>query len=49
MCEAFANGSTANTKFSKTQLSKMSQLGGYLGKLLGTLIKTDLSLKGNVL
>ena len=43
MCEAFANGSTANTKFSKTQL------GGYLGKLLGPLIKTDLPLKGTVL
>ena len=32
--EAFANGSSTNTKFSKTQLSKMIQLGGILGELL---------------
>ena len=32
--ETFANGSSANTKFSKTQLSKMIQSGGILGELL---------------
>ena len=28
--KAFANGSPANIKFSKTQLSKIVQLGGFL-------------------
>ena len=28
ICKAFANGSSANIKFSKTQLSKMIQSGG---------------------
>ena len=28
--QAFANGSSANIKFSKTQLSKMIQLGGFI-------------------
>ena len=28
--KTFANGSHANTKFSKTQLSKMVQLGGFI-------------------
>ena len=36
--KAFANGSSTNTKFSKTQLSKMIQLGGFLSRLLGPLI-----------
>ena len=30
ICKAFANGSSANTKFSKTQLSKIVKLGGFL-------------------
>ena len=29
--KSFANGSSANIKFSKTQLSKMIQSGGILG------------------
>ena len=32
--KAFANGSSANVKFSKAQLSKMVQSGGILGKLI---------------
>ena len=32
--KAFANASSANIKFPKTQLSKMIQLGGILGELL---------------
>ena len=32
--KAFGNGSSANIKFSKTQLSKMMQSGGILGELL---------------
>ena len=38
--KAFSNNSSVNIKFSKTQLSKMIQLGGFLGKLLGPLLKT---------
>ena len=30
MCKAFANNSSANIKFSKTQLIKIVQLGGFL-------------------
>ena len=45
MHKAFANGSSANIKFSKTQLSKMIQLG----RLLGPLLKTGLPLIRNVL
>ena len=33
--KAFTNNSSANIKLSKTQLSKMIQSGGFLGKLLG--------------
>ena len=32
--KAFANGSSANTKFSKTPLSKIVQLGGSLAEAL---------------
>ena len=40
----FADNLPANIKFSKTQLSKMIQLGGFLGRLLGPLLKTGLPL-----
>ena len=33
--KAFANHSSADIKLSKTQLSKMIQSGGFLGRLLG--------------
>ena len=33
--KAFANNSSVDTKFRKTQLSKMIQSWGFLGKLLG--------------
>ena len=42
--KAFTNNTSADMKFSKTQLSKMLQLGGFLGRLLGPLIKTGLPL-----
>ena len=42
--KSFANNSSADIKLSKTQLSKMVQLGGFLGKLLGPLLKTILPL-----
>ena len=47
--KAFANNSSVDIKFSKTQLSKMIQSGGFLGKLLGSLIKTGLPLIKNVI
>ena len=40
---------TANMKFSKTQLSEMSQLGWVLGEFLGSLIKNGLPSIKNVL
>ena len=42
--QAFANNSYADIKFSKAQLSKMIQSGGFLGKLFGPLLKTGLPL-----
>ena len=42
--KVFSNNSSANIKFSKAQLSKMIQSGGFLGKLLGPLLKTGLPL-----
>ena len=47
--KAFANNLSADIKFSKTQLSKMIQSGGFLGKLLGPLLKTGLPLIKNVI
>ena len=40
----FANYLSTDINLSKTQLSKMIQLGGLLGRLLGTLLKTGLPL-----
>ena len=44
ICKAFANNSSVDIKFSKAQLSKMIQSGRFLGKLLGSLLKTGLAL-----
>ena len=41
---AFANNSSTEIKLSKTQLSKMIQSGGFIGRLLGPLLKTGLPL-----
>ena len=49
ICKAFSNNSSVDINFSKTQLSKMIQSGGYLGKLLGPLLKTGLPLIKNVI
>ena len=46
--KAFLNKSSANIKLSKTQLLKIGQSGRYLGRLLGSLLKTGFSLKQNV-
>ena len=47
--KAFANNSSVNIELSKTQLSKMIQSGGFLGRLLGPLLKTGLPLMKNVI
>ena len=47
--KAFANHLLADIKLSKTQLSKMIQSGGFLGRLLGSLLKTGLPLIKNVI
>ena len=44
LSKAFANKSSINIKLSKTQLSKMVQLGGLLGRPLGPLLKIGLTL-----
>ena len=46
--KAFANHTSTDIKLSKTQLSNMVQLGGFLGKLLGPLLKTGLPLMNSV-
>ena len=47
--KAFANKSSADIKLSQTQLSKIIQLGGCFGRLLGPLLKTGLPLIKNVI
>ena len=51
--KGFANHSSIDIKLSKTQLSKMIQSGGFLGKLLGklagSLMKVAMPLAKNVL
>ena len=47
--KAFANYLSTDIKLSKTQLSKMIQSGGFLGRLLGPLLKTELPLIKNVI
>ena len=47
--KAFANKLTTDIKLPKTQLSKMIQSGGFLGGLLGPLLKTGLPLIKNLI
>ena len=49
LCKAFANYLSTDIMLSKTQISKMMQSGGFLGRLLGTLLKTGLPLMKNVI
>ena len=42
--KAFANHISTDVKLPKTQLSKKIQLGGFLGRLLGPLLRTELPL-----
>ena len=47
--KAFADYLSTHIKLSKTQISKMIQSGGFLGRLLGVLLKTRLPLIKNVI
>ena len=47
--QAFANYLSAEIKLWKTQLSRMIQSGGFLGRLLGPLVKTGLPLIKSVI
>ena len=47
--KAFANYLSIAVKLSKSQLSKMMQSGGFLGRLLGPLLKTRLPLMKSVI
>ena len=47
--KAFAKNTSTDIKLSKTQLSKMIQSGGFLGRLLGPLLKTGLPLTKSVI
>ena len=47
--KAFTNHLSTDIKLSKTQLSMMIQSGGFLGRLLGPLLKTGSPLISNVI
>ena len=47
--KAFAKNTSTDIKLPKTQLSKMIQSGGFLGRLLGPLLKTGLPLMKSVI
>ena len=47
--KAFANNSSTDIMLSKTQLSQMIQSGGFLGRPLGPLLKTELPLTKSVI
>ena len=46
---AFNNNTSSDVKLSKAQINKIIQSGGFLGKLLGPLLKTRLPLIKNVI
>ena len=46
--KAFANHLSTDIKLSKTQLPKMIQSGGFLGRRLGPLLKTGLPLMNSI-
>ena len=46
---AFKNNMSTDLKLSKAQISKIIQSGGFLGRLLGPLLKTGLPLIKNVI
>ena len=48
-CKGFVNKSLIDIKLSRTQISKMIESGGFLGRLLGPLLKTGLPLIKNAI
>ena len=48
ICKAFANGSSANIKFSKTQSSKIVQLGRFIYKALDPFLNPDKMIEKNI-
>ena len=48
-CKAFANSLSAYTKLPKIHLHQTGQSEGFLGRLLGPLLKTKFALRKNVL
>ena len=46
---AFNNNRSTDLKFSKAQISEITQSGGFLGRLLGPLLKTGIPLIKNVI
>ena len=46
---AFNNNMSTDLKFSKAQISKIIRSGGFFGRLLGPLLKTELPLIKNVI
>ena len=46
---AFNNNMSTDLKLSKSQINKMIQSGGFLGRLRGPLLKTGLPLVKNVI
>ena len=49
LCRALANHTSTDIRLSQTQLFKMIQSGGFLGRLLGPLLKTGLPLMKNAI
>ena len=49
LCKASTNHLSTDIRLSKTQLSRMIQSGGFLGRLLGPLLKTGLPLIKHVI
>ena len=47
--KAFAHKSSTDINLSKNQISKITQSGGFLDRLLGPLLKTGLQLMNNVI
>ena len=47
--KALANSLSANIKLLKTRLFKIGQSGGFLGRILGPLLRTGVSFMKNVL
>ena len=47
--KVFANHTSTDIKLSKTQLPNMIQLGGFLGRLLGPLLRTGLPLMKSII